>query len=118
MSKQKGAFGTDGVKGESVWEEPCWTGFPLLKRCVLQREAFSLRKKGLKGSKFPSYSIHLHICVYIYMSTYIYIHINRLGYISERVNARLRCVWKRFPRGTPLHGHPPLYDYSRSRAAK
>ena len=23
-----------------------------------------------------------------------------------RMNARLRCVWKRFPRGTPLGGTP------------
>ena len=37
---------------------------------------------------------------------------NRFDTYRIRIHARLRCVWKRFPTGTPLRGTTP-YDYSR-----
>ena len=40
-------------------------------------------------------------------------YLNGFGYVSDilRIHARLHCVWKRFPKGTPFRGTAP-YDSS------
>ena len=57
--------GEFGPRKPGNWHRSCWTGFSLLKCSVLQRGSIFLqKKKGLKGTKFPSYSVYIYIYIY------------------------------------------------------
>ena len=98
--ERRGVFGTENAEenldpdpGEfrphlgMIFPRSCWTGFSLLQRSVLQREAFLFFLfKGKKGpNSLPTVCTYIHTCMHTYMCVYIYIYTYFfLAYIPDK----------------------------------